>query len=185
VRPRALAPLLLAIVVCPLTLRAEEPDVSGVVASLAGRELRVSARLEHGLPEEVARRLEAGLPTTLVWRVGLFAYRPVWWDGKKGERRYAVTATYRPDSDDVSLERRLDGRLLETEVVRSRAEAARALARMPPLPCFTMGRHLDGKRLVVKVSCRYGTEVSLGVVPSNAETGWTRSKVFVWREPSR
>jgi len=94
-----------------------------------------------------------------------------------------VTATYRPDSDDTSIERRLDGRLLETELVRTREEAARALSRVVALPSFTMGRHLDGKRLVVKVACRYGTNVSLGVVPSDAETESRRSPVFVWREP--
>jgi hypothetical protein len=184
VRPPALAPLLVALLAFAPSARAEEPAVSGVETSFAGRELRVAARLDPDLPEELVRRLASGLPATVTWRVGLFAYRPVWWDGKKGERRYEVTATYRPDSDDVSLERRLDGRLLETDVVRTRAEAGRALARMPALPFFTMGRHLDRKRLVVKVACRYGTAVSLGVVPSDAETDWTRSKVFVWREPS-
>ena len=163
--------------------RADDPRVAGVETSFSGRELRVSARLEPELPLELAQRLASGLPATVVWRIGLFAHRPVWWDGKKGERSYEVTATYRPDSDDVSIERRLDGKLLETAVVRTRAEAARALARFAGLPCFTMGRHLDGKRLVVKVACRYGTSVSLGVVPSDSETGWRRSPVFVWSEP--
>jgi uncharacterized protein DUF4390 len=164
---------------------AEPPDprVRDVTTSFAGRELRVSARLDPELPAELERRLAAGLPASVTWRIGLFAHRPVWWDGKKGERRYEVTATYRPDSDDVTVERRLDGRLLETDVVRTRAEASRALSRVGALPAFTMGRHLDGKRLVVKVACRYGTNVSLGVVPSDAETDWKRSPVFVWREP--
>ena len=160
----------------------EEPRVVDVGTSFAGRELRVSARLAPELPPELARRLASGLPSSVVWRIGLYARRPVWWDGKKSERRYEVTATYRPDSDDISVERRLDGRLLDTEVLPTRAAAAHALSRVAALPCFTMGRHLDGKRLVVKVACRYGTSVSLGVVPTDAETESKRSSVFVWRE---
>jgi len=185
VRPVLLGAAALLLALGPaLRAEEEEPRVAGVSTAFAGRVLRVSAHLSPELPEELARRLASGLPTTVVWRIGLFAHRPLWWDGRKGERRYAVTATYRPDSDDLSVERRLDGRLLDTEIVRTRAEAGHALARVSALPAFTMGRHLDGKRLVVKVACRYGTSVSLGVVPTDAETEWRRSPVFVWTEPS-
>lgn len=154
----------------------------GVEATFAGRELRVSAHLAPSPPPDVAQRLAAGLPTKTVWRIGLFAHRPLWWDGKKGERRYEVTATYRPMSGDWTIERRLDTRLLETDVVPTREAAVAALCRLVALPCFTMGRHLDGKSLVVKVACRYAAGVTLGVVPTDIETDWRGSPVFVWRE---
>jgi hypothetical protein len=73
VRPPALAPLLVALLAFAPSARAEEPAVSGVETSFAGRELRVAARLDPDLPEELVRRLASGLPATVTWRVGLFA----------------------------------------------------------------------------------------------------------------
>ncbi len=43
-----------------------------------------------------------------------------------------------------------------------------------------MGDHLLGKRLVVRLRCRYGSGVALGVVPTSDETDWARSGIFEW-----
>ena len=164
------------------TGRDEELRIPQVETSLAGREVHVSARLSPGLPPDVRKRLASGLPTTLAWEVRLFVSRDKWWDGLKDERRYAVTATNRPMSGDTTVERRLDGRLLETVVVPGQDEAQRALTTLPSLPSFTMGAHLIGKPLVVRVRCLYGTDVSFGFVPTRAMTDWRRSPVFFWNE---
>lgn len=154
--------------------------VPGVSSWLTGRELHVEAALSPGLPEAVRQRLSSGLPTTVTWTIRLFLFRNLWWDALKDERLYAVTATYRPDTSDFLVERRLDARLLDALVVPTRDEAARALARVPGLPVFTMGDHLLGKKLVVRLRCRYGSGVALGVVPTSDETDWARSGIFEW-----
>ncbi len=148
---------------------------------VSGREVRVETRLAPGLPPDVRTRLASGLPTTVIWEVRLYVSRRNWWDGLEDERRYDVTATYRPMRDDFALERRLDGRLLETVVVPGREEAERALGTLPGLPCFTIGSHLAAKPLVVRVRCVYGTGMVLGFVPTRSMTGWRRSTVFSWR----
>jgi hypothetical protein len=153
-----------------------------VETSLAGRDVRVSARLAPGLPPEALKRLGSGLPTTVAWELRLFVSRHNWWDGLRDERQYSVTATYRPVSGDTIVERRLDERLLETVVLPGREEAERALTTLPGLPSFTMGPHLVDKPLVVRVRCLYGTEVSLGFVPTRAVTDWRRSPVFFWKD---
>ncbi len=130
----------------------------------------------------MAQRLASGLPTSTLWEIRLFVFRNLWPDGLKDERRYEVTATYRPVSSDYTVERRVDGRLLDTRVVPSLQEAASALSNLPDFPAFLMGRHLLGKDLVVRVRCTYGVEVSLGVVPSTAQTPWVRSGIFEWKE---
>ncbi|MEO6326429.1 MAG: DUF4390 domain-containing protein, partial [Thermoanaerobaculia bacterium] len=127
------------------------PSVPGVSTFFTGRELRVTAHLEPGLPPEIRARLSSGLATTTVWSIGLFVFRNLWFDGKKDERLYQVTATYRPASGDYILERRMDGRLLESQVLPTKDEAERALSKVSALPCFLMGGHLTGKKLVVKV----------------------------------
>jgi hypothetical protein len=160
----------------------DELRIPQVETSFAGRDVRVSANLDPGFPPDVLKRLASGLPTTAVWEIRLFVLRDKWFDGLKDERRYDVTATYRPVSGDYGLERRLDGRLLETVVVPGRDEAARALATLPGLPSFTMGRHLLGKPLVVRVRCLYGTGMSLGFIPTRTMTDWRRSQVFFWKE---
>ncbi|MGZ5428036.1 MAG: DUF4390 domain-containing protein [Thermoanaerobaculia bacterium] len=156
------------------------PVISGVSTWVAGRDLHVDTRLSPGLPENVLQRLASGLPTTVTWELRFLAYRSFWFDGLKDERRYAVTATYRPVTSDYAVERRLDARLLDTKVVPTRDEAAAALAKVPGLPFFTMGDHLLGKKLLVRVRCLYGSGVALGVVPTSAETAWVRSGIFEW-----
>jgi hypothetical protein len=156
------------------------PVIPGVSTWVAGNELHVDAHLSPALPEDVLQRLASGLPTTVAWEMRLFVFRNLWFDGLKDERRYAVTATYRPVTSDYAVERRLDARLLDTRVVPTREEAAAALSKVPSLPSFTMGDHLLGKRLLVRVRCLYGSGVALGVIPTSAETAWTRSGVFEW-----
>jgi hypothetical protein len=156
------------------------PVIPGVSTWVAGHDLHVDARLSPTLPENVLQRLASGLPTTVAWEMRLFVFRNLWFDGLKDERRYAVTATYRPVTSDYAVERRLDASLLDTRVVPTRDEAAAVLAKVPGLPAFTMGDHLLGKKLLVRVRCLYGSGVALGVVPTSAETDWTRSGIFEW-----
>ncbi len=160
----------------------EELRIPQVETSLSGRDVRVSARLSPGLPPDAAKRLASGLPTTVTWELRLFVSRNKWWDGLRDERAYGVTATYRPVSGDTTVERRLDGRLLETIVLPGREEAERALSTLSALPSFTMGPHLVDKPLVVRVRCVYGTDVTLGFIPTRAATSWRRSPVFSWNE---
>lgn len=174
------------LVVLPFLLGAGDgsglPRIPGVSTRFGGRDVRVWATLSPGLPASVAQRLASGLPTTTTWEIRLFHFRNVWPNSLKDERRYAVTATYRPETADFLVERRLDDRLLESRTVASKAEATRALSELPDVPSFTMGKHLLGKKLVVRVRCVYGSAVSLGVVPTTEETDWTRSGIFEWRE---
>ena len=156
------------------------PAIPGVSTWVVGLDLHVEAQLSPSLPEDVLQRLASGLPTTVAWEMRLFVFRSLWFDGLKDERRYAATATYRPVTSDYAVERRLDARLLDTKVVPTRDEAAAALANLPGLPSFTMGDHLLGKKLLVRVRCLYGSGVALGVIPTSAETAWTRSGVFEW-----
>jgi len=160
----------------------ETPWIPGVSTFIDRREVHVKAVLAPALPKDVEQRLASGLSTTTMWRIRLLVFRNLWFDGLKDERRYEVTATYRPVTGDYSVERRLDGRLLDTRVASTREEAAAALSGVPSLPCFTLGDHLLGKSLVVRVKCAYGIGVSLGVVPTTTETGWARSGIFDWPE---
>jgi hypothetical protein len=161
---------------------ADECRVGTVAVSFSGRQLRVDTALKPGLPQETVQRLSSGLPTTSSWDVRLYADRGLffWPDGFKDSRRYDVTATYRPLTSDYSVERRLDGKLLEARTVASRASALEALEAVRALPTFQMGSHLLEKLLYVKVRCTYGTGVALGVVPTNSATDWARSEGFRW-----
>ena len=181
---RVLLGVLVALSGRALSQTPDAPAVPGVSSWLTGRELHVEAKLAPGLPETARQRLASGLPTTLTWTIRLFLFRNIWWDALKDERLYAVTATYRPDTSDYLVERRLDARLLDTHVVPTRDEAAALLSRVPGLPVFTMGDHLLGKKLVVRLRCRYGSGVTLGVVPTTDETDWTRSGIFEWTNSS-
>jgi len=184
IRSLVLVPALISVALAAAVAPAsdEELRIPQVETSLTGRDVRVSAHLSPGLPPVAVRRLASGLPTTVTWELRLFVSRNKWFDGLRDERQYSVTATYRPVSGDTTVERRLDGRLLETVVLPGREEAESVLTTLPGLPSFTMGPHLVDKPLVVRVRCLYGTEVTLGFIPTRATTDWRRSPVFFWKE---
>jgi hypothetical protein len=152
-----------------------------VALGLSGRELRVDANLEPGLPPEVEERLRAGLPATAVWEIRLFVDRGIWFSGAKDEREYVVTATWRPLRADYLVERRLDGKLLETRSVPAMKDAVTALLSVKSLPSFIMGPHLVDKPLFVKARCTYAAVVTLGVVPTTLATPWAKSETFEWK----
>ena len=157
-----------------------EPGVRSFAIGLRGRQLTAEAHLDPSPLPEVRQRLSSGLPTISTWEIRLYAARDFWFDGLKDERKYEVTATYRPLNSDWLVEKRLDGKLLETRNLPNLSETEDALFHLPPLAAFTMGDHLLGKRLVVKVRCTYASGIVLGVIPVAIDTGWTRSKVFAW-----
>ena len=157
-----------------------EPAVRNVAVVIQGRQLTTEARLDPSPLPEVRQRLSSGLPTTSTWEIRLCAARDFWFDGLKDERRYEVTATYRPLNSDWLVEKRLDGKLLETRTLPTLGETEDALYHLPPFAAFTMADHLLGKRLVLKVRCTYSTGIVLGVVPVAIDTGWARSKIFAW-----
>lgn len=160
---------------------AERPQIPNVLISWKGADLHVETWLAPGLPKDVEQRLSSGLPTTVTWRVRLFEFHNFWfWDSLKDERRYEVTATFRPVSADWLVERRLDDRLLAADLVPTREDAARLLTRVPKVPFFTIGARLAGKPLLVRVRCLYSRSVSMGVVPTTFETDWKRSTIFAW-----
>ena len=184
-RPLVVAAALIALAAA-LPAPGADPDrlrIPQVETALQGRDVAVTAGLSRPLPEDVRKRLASGLPTTVTWQVRLFVSRRKWWDDPLDERRYAVTATYRPVGGDFAVERRLDGRLLETVVLPSLAEAEAALSALAGLPCFRMGPALAGPTLAGRVRCVYGSRLALGFLPTAVGTSWRKSPVFRWREP--
>lgn len=159
---------------------AVEPGVRSVTIDVRGNQLTAEAHLDPSPLPEVRQRLSSGLPTTSTWEIRLYAARDFWFDGLKDERKYEVTATYRPMNSDWLVEKRLDGKLLETRNLPNLIETEEALFHLPRFAAFMMGDHLLGKRLVVKVRCTYASGIVLGVIPVAIDTGWARSKVFAW-----
>jgi hypothetical protein len=157
-----------------------EPGIRTVGIGFRGGQLTAEARLDPSPLPDVRQRLSSGLPTTSTWELRLYAARDFWFDRLKDERRYEVTATYRPLNSDWLVEKRLDGKLLETRNLPTLAETEDALFHLSPFVAFTMGDHLLGKSLVVKIRCTYASGIVLGVVPVAIDTGWARSKIFTW-----
>ena len=159
-----------------------DPKVRSVLVGFRGHQLTVEAIVDPSPLKEVHERLTSGLPTTSAWEIRLYAAKDFWFDSPKDERRYEVTATYRPLNSDWLVEKRLDGKLLETRNLPTSTETEEALYHLPPFAAFTMGDRLAGRTLVVKVRCTYASGIVLGVVPVAIDTGWTRSRIFVWPE---
>ena len=110
-----------------------EPRVRSVAVGFRGQQLTVEAHVDPSPLPEVRERLSSGLPTTNAWEIRLYAAKDFWFDSLKDERKYEVTATYRPLNSDWLVEKRLDGKLLETRNFPTSSETEEALYHLPPL----------------------------------------------------
>jgi hypothetical protein len=81
-------------------------------------------------------------------------------------------------SREYLVNRKLDGKLVESRTVSDVADLERELTRVDALPAF----HLDGLprswRLLVRVRAELGSRTILSIIPATVQTDWSESRKF-------
>lgn len=155
-----------------------EPRLAAVTVVVDGNLARVGFRLENAVTPDFVERLESGLPTGFVYRLQLLKDRKRWFDRAVDESTLQVFAMYDAATRGYLVNYKLDGKLIESRLVRALPDLERAMTEIEALPAFELQGLPRSWRLLVRVQADVGARTLLGVLPSRAVTDWRESEKF-------
>lgn len=172
--------LLLLLVGAPLGAQedAGEPRITGLTVALDDDLARVGFRLEGAVTPHFVERLESGLPTGFVYRLELLKDRKRWFDRGVERSTLQVIAMYDAATRGYLVNYKLDGKLIESRLVRGLPDLTRAMTEVEALPAFRLTGLPRSWRLLVRVQADVGTRTLLGVLPTRLLTDWRESRKF-------
>lgn len=159
-----------------LAAQAPEPRISDLLLSRQGDELLLSFRLENAFDDEILERIQSGLPTSLNYDVKLERLRRWWFNNTIHKSELQVVAMYNAITREYLINFKLDGRLIESRVVKSEAELERAMTEFHALPLLEIP-DVAG-RLVIRVRVELGSKNVLGFIPTTRHTEWAETERF-------
>jgi hypothetical protein len=180
-RTLLLFPWLLAFVgVVPSPLASDsappKPEIVALVVSQEGGQLVVSFRLINAFDSFAKERAESGLPTRFEYEMRLVRGRK-WWFDRKLKKRLEVEARYNAATMDYRVSYRLEGKLVDTRVVREIPELKRAMTEIDSLPVFELDNPLAGERPVaLRVRGELGSRTILWLIPDSITTDWASTE---------
>jgi len=155
-----------------------EPELSELRVRVDGNLARVSFRLDGAIDQAFAERLASGLPTGFVYQLELLKDRKRWFDRPLGTNTLQVVAMYDAATRGYLINYKLDGKLVESRMVRELADLERALTRVEDLPAFALDSVPRAWRLLVRARAEVGSRTVLSLVPSRVTTDWRESRKF-------
>jgi hypothetical protein len=164
-----------------LSAAAETPGRARIVELGGERDgslLLLSFQLEGAFDQRMEERIQSGLPTTLRYDARLEHRRKWWLNNTVDSGKLEIVAMYKAITREYLVNFRQDGRLVESQVVKSAQELRdtmtivhrRALLEIPDL---------QAGRLVVKVRAELGSKNLLGILPTTDHTSWAE-----WSPPA-
>jgi hypothetical protein len=175
-RPRLLLCLcaVLAALPAPPTAAAEIGDLE---VSVDGNLAHVDFQLRDAFDAELVERLESGLPTGFTYHLELLRDRQ-WFDRSLENGKLQVVAMYDAATRGYLVNYKLNGKLVESRMVRELADVERALTDVEELPAFHLDPYPRAWRLLVRVRAVVGSRRVLFLIPARAITDWTPSRKF-------
>lgn len=147
-----------------------------------GDRLLVGFELVDAFDDRFLERIESGLPTGFKYQIKLERLRRYWWDNRVHKSELEVIAMYNALTREYLVNFKQDGRLIDSQVKKSRAELERAMTHLHALPFFTMDEPRSG-RWIVRVRAELGSRTLLLLFPTTRETAWAESQTFTGRGP--
>jgi hypothetical protein len=174
---------------CLVILSLGLPAAAGADARLRGLEIRLDGqrvlldfRLEDGFGREVVERVKSGLPTSFTYEFELLRDRKRWLDRPLDRATLQVIAMFDAVASEYLVNYKLDGKLVESRMVRSLEELQKAMTRFEGVPAFVLEPLPRRWRLLVKVRGLLGSRTLFAVVPTRVATDWKESEKF-WAPP--
>jgi hypothetical protein len=167
-----------AIVLASADGDAGEPAVRRLRVEVDGNLARVGFDLAGGLTPRFVERVQSGLPTGFVYRLELLKDRKRWFDHGVEQATFQVFAMYDAATRGYLVNYKLDGKLVESRMVRDLADLETAMTRVEGLPVFHLDNLPRSWRLLVRVQADVGTRTLLGLLPTRLTTEWAESSKF-------
>jgi hypothetical protein len=155
-----------------------DPRLVALSVEVDGNLARVGFRLDDAVTPRFVERLESGLPTGFVYRLQLLKDRKRWLDRAVEESTLQVFAMYDAATRGYLVNYKLDGKLIESRLVRGLPDLERAMTEIEALPAFELEGLPRSWRLLVRVQADVGARTLFGVLPSRAVTDWRESEKF-------
>ena len=168
--------LCLLLAVALLAADASEPHISDLLISRQGSELLLSFQLVNAFDDPLLERIQSGLPTSFHYHVKLERLRRWWFNNTVSRSELQVVAMYNAITREYLVNYKLDGRLIESRVVKSEEELERAMTEFHALSLLELPD--VGGRLVARVRVELGSKTILGLIPTTRHTEWAESERF-------
>ena len=153
-------------------------EIHGLRVRVDGNLARVSFALERGFTPALMERLESGLPTGFTYRLELLKDRKRWLDRGLETNSFQVVAMYDAATRGYLVNYKLDGKLVESRMVRDHADLERAMTRVEELPAFELDELPRSWRLLVRVRAEEGAGSLPAFLPTRSLTDWRESRKF-------
>lgn len=161
-----------------------EPRIAAVEVAVDGNLARVGFRLENAVTPRFVERLESGLPTGFLYRLELLRDRKRWFDRGVESSTLQVFAMYDAATRGYLVNYKLDGKLIESRLVRGLEDLARAMTVIEALPAFELEGLPRSSRLLVRVQADVGARTLFGFLPARLVTDWRESRKFRTLNPA-
>ena len=158
--------------------RADEPHLSAVSVAIDEGRVAVSVRLEDAFDDAMMERIATGLPTGIEYQFRLDRDRKRWFDASLDTSKLEVVAMYNAVTTEYLVNFKLDGKLIESRMVRDRDALEVAMTRIEGLPIFELTGTYGDERLLVRARADLGSKTGFLFLPTRIGTGWHRSRKF-------
>ena len=126
--------------------------------------------------EEFVDQVESGLPTGFIYRLELLKDRQ-WFDRRLDTSELQVVAMYDAANRGYLVNYKLDGKLVESRMVRRLDELEAAMTEIEDLPAFSLAEYPRSWRLLVRARAASGARSGF-LVPDRPITDWVESRKF-------
>ncbi len=175
---RIAASLLLLGLLTSSAARAEDPKIHGLKAAVDGHRVMLAFVMTDAFDHDLIDRIASGLPTSFTYEIELAKDRKRWFDRSLGHSELQVIAMFDAVTREYLVNYKLDGKLVESRMVRSLDELRQAMTHFEGIPAFTLEPLPGGFRMLVKVRALLGSHGLLGFIPARITTDWKESNKF-------
>ncbi len=155
-----------------------KPRIADLRVTLQGNRLEVGFELVDGFGEDLVERIRTGLPSGYDFQFRLVRDYKRWFDNDIEGCDFQVVAMYNAVTREYLLNYKLDGKLIQSRVVRDLEELRRAMTRFDAIPIFTLGDIGGKRRLLVKARAKLGSRTIFYFIPTTVTTDWVESRKF-------
>lgn len=159
------------------------PAAAAQPADLADLEVRVddnlarlAFHLDGAFSEEFVDQVESGLPTGFIYRLELLKDRR-WFDRRLDSSELQVVAMYDAANRGYLVNYKLNGKLVESRMVRRLDDLETAMTEIENLPAFSLAEYPRSWRLLVRARAASGARTGF-LVPDRPVTDWVESRKF-------
>lgn len=175
---RIAASLVLLGLLASSAVLADDPKIHGLKATMDGHRVMLDFVMTDAFDHDIVDRVSSGLPTSFTYEIELAKDRKRWFDRSLGHSELQVIAMFDAVTREYLVNYKLDGKLVESRMVRSLEELRQAMTHFDDIPAFTL-EPLPGRfRMLVKVRALLGTHSLFALIPTRIATDWKESNKF-------